>query len=187
MDNGGPRPTPGIGGITPPPWAPVRTGPDHSVYPKGHGSKVPSWMAFDKQVLQFDAYFQEPIPESNVENYRIHQCKLFFFLEDDTVQVLEPKTINSGMPQGQLIRRHRIPLPSPCEDAYYTLEHFNVGCDVALYGKVFKICGCDGFTRKFLNRLGIPVPQNMELPCDPATEKLKDVSVIIKNVEAFEL
>jgi len=91
------------------------------------------------------------------------------------VQVLEPKTHNSGIPQGQIIRRHKIPLPKPCENQYFTLEHFNVGCDVNLYGKTFYVCGCDGFTRSFLNRLGIPVAQNMELPNDPGSEKLKDV------------
>jgi len=98
-----------------------------------------------------------------------------FFLEDDTIQVLEPRTHNAGLPQGQIIKRHRIPLPSPCEGQFYTLEHFNVGCDVSLYGKTFFICGCDGFTRRFLNRLGIPVPDNMDMPPDIATEKMKDV------------
>lgn len=125
----------------------------------------------------FDAYFQEPIPECHMENYRVHKCKIYFFLEDDTVQVIEPKVQNSGMSQGQIIRRHRIPLPSPCEDSFYTLEHFNIGCEVNIYGKVFYICGCDGFTRNFLNRLGISVPQNMETPQDPASDKIKDVSM----------
>lgn len=128
-------------------------------------------------MLVFEAYYQEPIPETALENYRVHRCKVYFFLEDDTVQVIEPKVLNSGVPQGQIIRRHRVPLPSPCEDLFYTLEHFNVGCEVNLYGKVFYICGCDGFTRKFLNRLGISVPQNMEMPLDPGSEKIKDVSL----------
>jgi hypothetical protein len=126
-------------------------------------------------VLAFDAYYQEPIPESGMENYRIHKCKVYFYLEDDTVQIVEPKTLNSGIPQGQIVRRHRIPLPAPCSGQHYTLEHFNVGCEVTIYGKVFFVCGCDGFTRVFLNRLGIPVPHNMELPSDPGSEKLKDV------------
>ena len=131
--------------------------------------------------MTFDAYWQEPIPESAMENYRVHRCKIYFFLEDDTVQVIEPKVSNSGYPQGQIVRRHRVPLPSPCEDQFYTLEHFNVGCEVNLYGKVFYICACDGFTRKFLNRLGISVPQNMEMPLDQATEKIKDVISSLLN------
>lgn len=188
-DTPDPRPRPGIGGILPPPWAPVRTGPDHSVFPCGHGiTRMPTWLEFDKKVLTFDAYYQEPIPESKMENYRIHQCKVYFYLEDDTTQVIEPKTLNSGIPQGQIIRRHRIPLPSPCGPSqYYTLEHFNVGCEVNLYGKFFYICGCDGWTRKFLNRLGIAVPHNMELPLDPATEKLKDVTntILLCNKGTF--
>ena len=113
-----------------------------------------------------------------MENYRVHHCRILYFLEDDTVKVVEPQTYNAGLPQGTIIRRHRISLPPPCEDSYYNLEHFNVGCEVNLYGKVFLICGCDQFTRNFLNRLGIPVPDNMEMPPDEATEKMKDVGVL---------
>ena len=125
--------------------------------------------------MSFDAYYQEPIPESAIENYRVHQCKIYYYLEDDTIQVLEPKTFNAGLPQGTIIRRHRIPLDPPCEDEFHNIHSFNVACEVVIYGKTFFICACDGFTRNFLNRLGIPVAQNMELPPDMATEKRKDV------------
>jgi len=104
--------------------------------------------------------------------------QIYYFLDDDTIQVIEPRTYNSGIPQGGLIRRHRIPLEAPCQDEYFNLLHFNVGCEVTLYGKTFFICSCDPFTRNFLNRLGIPVPMDMQLPPDMATEKRKDVSFL---------
>ena len=40
---------------------------------------------------------------------------------------------------GTLIRRHRIPLPSPHDSQYYTVENFNVGQQVILHGKLFQI------------------------------------------------
>jgi hypothetical protein len=45
-------------------------------------SKVPGWIAFDKQVLRFHAYFKEEFPESRTEPYRIrkHVITLISFL-----------------------------------------------------------------------------------------------------------
>jgi hypothetical protein len=48
----------------------------------------PAWLAFDKQVLCFDAYFQESITERPQEQYRIRKCRVYFYPEDDTVQGL---------------------------------------------------------------------------------------------------
>ncbi len=47
--------------------------PGHSVYPKGVGPEAPAWVAFDRQVLCFDAYFQEAVHEKREEQYRIRK------------------------------------------------------------------------------------------------------------------
>ena len=52
----------------------------------GEGPDRPAWLAFDKQVLCFDAYFQESITERPQEQYRIRKCRVYFYPEDDTVQ-----------------------------------------------------------------------------------------------------
>jgi hypothetical protein len=52
----------------------------------GEGPDRPAWLAFDKQVLCFDAYFQESITERPAEQYRIRKCRVYFYPEDDTVQ-----------------------------------------------------------------------------------------------------
>ena len=154
------------------------------------------------------------------------RCKIYFYLEDDSIQVIEPKVENSGIPQGMfnlfiiyfqlttaqsflrrnmltrrgssvsmntirrhkldqivhvchtdknmvevwstfqlcrsikysstlklymsyklcwclltgtLIRRHRIPLPPPNDEEFYTVENFNVGQEIMLYSRTFKI------------------------------------------------
>ena len=97
-----------------------------SVYPKGLGGDKPAWVAFDRQVskmlthaelkiflssfpwffplhwqvLRFYAYFQEAVHEKAEEQYRIRYCIVLFYLEDDTIQVNEPRQENSGIPQG---------------------------------------------------------------------------------------
>lgn len=154
----------GIGGQPLPGGKPK---PKASVYPKGIGSNKPAWVAFDRQVLKFDAYFQEAVHERREERYRIRKCIIYFYLEDDTIQVLEPKQENSGIPQGTLVRRHRIPLPAPNDDQFYTVEHFNVGNEISLYSRTFKIMGCDKFTQNFLSKLGVRVKSSENFPEDP--------------------
>ena len=89
---------PGIGGEL---LRGQRIKPANSNYPAGEGSCLPAWVAFDRQVLCFDAYFQEAVQEKREEQYRVRNCKIYFYLEDDSIQVIEPRSKNSGIPQGK--------------------------------------------------------------------------------------
>ena len=51
------------------------------------------------QVLRFYGYFKEAVVESNMENHRIRKVILYYYLEDDSMHVAEPKQDNSGIPQ----------------------------------------------------------------------------------------
>lgn len=155
---------PGIGGV---PLAGQDLRPRNSVYPKGEGSDKPAWVAFDKQVLCFDAYFQESVVERASEQYRVRYVRIYFYLEDDTIQVIEARTKNAGYNQGIIINRHRIPRPRPYDDTFYTVEDFNVQKEIELYGKRFKLTDCDPFTRNFLTKLGVRVADPTEAPKDP--------------------
>ncbi|XP_061266363.1 EF-hand domain-containing family member C2 isoform X5 [Bos javanicus] len=141
--------------------------PKYSVFPKGMGTDSPSWVAFDKQVLSFDAYLEDEVPDKSQENYRIRRYKIYFYLEDDTVEVNEPVLQNSGLPQGIFIRRHRISLPPPNEDQFYTVHHFNVNTDIVFYGRTFKIYDCDAFTKNFLTKIGVKLNPPGQCPEDP--------------------
>ncbi|KAJ8920607.1 hypothetical protein NQ315_004746 [Exocentrus adspersus] len=138
-----------------------------SIYPRGESIELPGWIAFDKQILCFDAYFQETLQEVRGSPFQIRKVKIYFFLEDGTIQVIEPKVENSGISQGTLISRQRIRLPAPMDENFYDIIDFNVGREVELYGRVFKITDCDRFTRTFLNRCGIFVPDPHIVPNDP--------------------
>lgn len=54
-------------------------------------------------MLRFYAYFQEAIQEKREEQYRIRNCVILFYLEDDSIQVNEQSVENSGIPQGILM------------------------------------------------------------------------------------
>ncbi|XP_057261053.1 EF-hand domain-containing family member C2 isoform X1 [Pezoporus wallicus] len=159
---------PGVGGK---PLPGQKLTPKYSVFPEGMGSDAPPWVAFDKQVLSFDAYFDEEVPDKNQELYRIRHCKIYFYLEDDTIQVIEPRVKNSGIPQGTIVRRHRIPLPPPCEDQFYTIDHFNINIEVTFYARKYKITDCDQFTKNFLRKMGVRLNPPTSRPDDPYTQE----------------
>ncbi|XP_974278.2 EF-hand domain-containing family member C2 [Tribolium castaneum] len=152
-----------------------------SLYPRGEVLELPSWIAFDKQILCFDAFFKETLQEVRGAPFSLRRVKIYFFLEDGTIQVIEPKVENSGIAQGTLICRHRIRFPAPMDDNFYEVVDLNVGKEVEFYGRVFKITDCDKFTRNFLNRCGIHVPDSLNIPGDPFLELRNQENARIKK------
>lgn len=53
------------------------------------------------------------------------------------------------------------------DENFYEFLDLNVGREVEFYGRLFKITNCDKFTRNFLNRCGIAVPDSSDTPGDP--------------------
>lgn len=68
-------------------------------------------------------------------------------------------------------------MPKPKHGLFYDIIDLNIGKEIEFYGKVFKITNCDYFTRNFLNRLGIPVPDPINTPVDPYYQERDAVSL----------
>ncbi|XP_012535562.1 EF-hand domain-containing family member C2 [Monomorium pharaonis] len=144
------------------------------VYPRGEEPKTPPWLAYDGQRLVFKAFFQETVQEKWKTAFHVRVVNISFFLEDGTMKIVEPSVDNSGLEQGVLVRRQRVPIPDSVKYRYYDILDLNVGKEPEIYGRVYKIVDCDKFTRQFLNRLGIPVPDPLDIPKDPYREIRKD-------------
>uniref|UniRef100_A0A3B1KBS9 EF-hand domain-containing family member C2 n=1 Tax=Astyanax mexicanus TaxID=7994 RepID=A0A3B1KBS9_ASTMX len=173
---------PGIGGE---PLLGQTAKPQYSLFPKEQGSG-PSWLAFDKQVLCFDAYFQEPVTQSREETYRVRKCKIYYYLENDTIQVVEPIIKNSGMQHGTLICRHRIPLPAPNDDQFYNIQHFNINQEIEFYSRTYMITDCDPFTRNFLRKMGVRINSSATAPADPYTTLRQELEDSMKPRRPYE-
>ena len=52
------------------------------------------FLSFMFQVLQFDAFFKQTVHESPDEYYRVRLVKIFYYLEDDSIAVVEPTVQN---------------------------------------------------------------------------------------------
>jgi len=90
---------------------------------------------------------------------------IYFYLEDESIHVAEPKQQNSGIPQGVFLKRHRIPKDDGA--SYFTINDLNVSTCVTFYGRTFFVVSCDPFTRKFLSQSGFEVPEDMSMPDEP--------------------
>uniref|UniRef100_A0A671FYU8 EF-hand domain-containing family member C2 n=1 Tax=Rhinolophus ferrumequinum TaxID=59479 RepID=A0A671FYU8_RHIFE len=174
---------PGIGGE---PLLGQKMKHKYSVFTKEVGSDAPAWVAFDKQVLSFDAYVEDKVRDTSQENYGIRYYKILFYLEDDTIQVNEPEVRNSGMPQGTFIRRHRISLPPPEDAQFYTVHHFNVNIDIVFYGRTFKIYDCDAFTKNFLKKIGVKLNPPGQCPEDPSMKIWRKKLDCVKRLQPQE-
>lgn len=95
--------------------------------------------------MKFDAYFQEEVSTSAEEHYRIRHVGLYYYLEDDSMCIIEPKVKNSGLLQGKLMRRHRVPKNE--QGDYYHWKDLNVGIDLPIYGRTYRLVNCDSFTK----------------------------------------
>ncbi|XP_059212520.1 EF-hand domain-containing protein 1-like [Centropristis striata] len=126
---------------------------------------IPAYVAFDKKVLCFRAYFQEKILFSTEDECRVRPVVIFYYLEDDSMCIIEPAWENSGLHQGTRLKRHRLPKNEHGE--HYQWKDLNIGMDLTVYGVTYRITQCDAFTKEFLESEGIVLNNSEQMPVDP--------------------
>jgi len=126
---------------------------------------APKWLKYDRQVLNFSCYFQEAVVENANENYRLRKCTMYYYLEDDTIHILESRVQNSGIPQGIFLKRHLVPKVNSIDS--YNWKDIRVGEDICFYGRVFRVTDCDEFTRAFYANEDSAQGASEALPDDP--------------------
>lgn len=137
---------------------------------------LPQWIKNDKKVLKFNCYFVEHVVESAYENYRIRTCDIYYYLDDDTIHITEVKEENSGIPQGYFLKRHKIQKTEGSGD-YISYKDFDLRSDIFIYGKKFRICDCDDFTKKFYNDNNITLNSPEPIPKIPGNDKFANVDM----------
>lgn len=144
-------------------------------------SMGPSWIKHDKQCCRFFGYFQESVVENNTENARFRYVVMIYYLEDGTCEVNEQKIENAGMYQGKMVRRHCIVKP---DGSFLSLNDLRCGINLEIYGRVYRIVGCDGFTRWYYAQNGIEAGEEEDAPKDQfllaEREKKKKAKLEIK-------
>ena len=128
----------------------------------------PAFVKTNSLVLRFYVYFVERVENSQTETTRHRKCVLYYFLSDGSIKIIEPREANSGLTQGAFLRRHVV--------EGVTLRDLNVNTIVTVYGFTFHIYRCDEFTREYLERAGVGVPEDGAAPEDDAAARRGDAS-----------
>jgi len=102
----------------------------------------------------------------------VRKVVIYYYLEDDTCAVTEPRQDNSGIPQGTLIRRHRLP---GATGGYLQIEDLRIGTDLSVYGKTIRITNCDPFTREYYLHMGIEQEEPHTEEIDPFLSTREDL------------
>ncbi|KAL1497117.1 hypothetical protein ABEB36_008127 [Hypothenemus hampei] len=129
---------------------------------------IPHFALYDQKCLTFKAFFKQSVTESPLEFYRVRPVNIIYFLEDDTISVMEPRVENSGLLQGKLVRRGKIPKYDNTE-SFWHWKDLQVGKDLAFYGIVYHTVDCDVFTREYMASQGLDMADPEEMPIDQHT------------------
>ncbi|CAG0915230.1 unnamed protein product, partial [Notodromas monacha] len=134
--------------------------------PSAEPPPVPDYVRFDKKTLVFDAFFVEQIPESSIEQERVHVVKVYYHLEDDCITVIEPSIPGFGLQEYDF------------EEPYYTWKDFNLGKTLSFFSRDYRLCRCDEFTAEWLASEGIEVnpPEPVPDPTPPPRERPRSTS-----------
>ena len=126
------------------------------------GRFVPAFVALDRKVLRFHVWFRDP---RAAVGFKIRQATLFHYLEDGSTRVSEKRVENSGIVTGEVACRHRAPKPGS-NGEFYTVEDFDVGVEVVIFGRTYNIIDMDDFTREFYELNGISRGEPLPMPSD---------------------
>ncbi|EKX54321.1 hypothetical protein GUITHDRAFT_99798 [Guillardia theta CCMP2712] len=161
---------------------------------QSESSFTPRYALLDKKVLRYYGVYVDTVDPSVIgsapldaqvrDNNFVHECTILYYLEDGTMQVGEKRQDNSGMMQGQVVKRTHVPkpiyneegwiLPNPNEapngtasllndsssslSSFYTPDDFEIGGEINIFGRLFYIFDCDQFTRDYHDQvLGRPI------------------------------
>ncbi len=119
-------------------------------------SKLPTFLEHDRRVLLFHAYYEEDVLQSRIEEKRILKCEIYFYVEDGTIEIIQKKQENSGIPQGVFLRRKKVEKPNNdgqtdfSNSLYYCINDLKIGNEVEIYSRIFHIVDCNESTREYV-------------------------------------
>ncbi|CAH1104815.1 unnamed protein product [Psylliodes chrysocephalus] len=125
----------------------------------------PHYALYANRNLSFDGFFKQGILDSPNEFYRVRRVRILYYLEDDTISVFEPPLRNSGINQGRIVKRGRVPKNEKGDHWHW--KDLNVGLDIMLYGIVYHTVNCDKWTREYMASQGLIMNEPEEMPEDP--------------------
>lgn len=91
---------------------------------------------------------------------------MLYYLEDDTLHILEDRYENAGLPQGVFLKRHKVPKDGKSAESYHWSD-LTLPSDLNIYSRVFRVYDCDDFTKSFYMTEGAALGEPEALPVAP--------------------
>lgn len=76
----------------------------------------------------------------------MRKVTVFYYLEDKSIMITEPKQSNSGVPQGAFLKRQVV---LKADGTPFVADDFCIGADTGVYGRQIRIYNTDEYTRKY--------------------------------------
>lgn len=89
-------------------------------------------------MLEYKAVYEEKVRTEDGSHIEPHECMIRFFVEDQTMEVMEKPVANSGRTEFRLIKRNVVYKPGQPESPYTAADLFS-GNRIVAYGMVFLI------------------------------------------------
>jgi hypothetical protein len=135
--------------------------------PYSSTNSLPSFVTNTAHTAHFLAFFDEAA--SDVTEERSRKVEIKVYLEDNSLEIIEPRVENSGTVQGKFLKRHqvfkpvgRISADTPKE--LYTIRDFYAGAQVNIYNRIYTVVDCDHSTRSYLESLGLSFGPTLPFP-----------------------
>lgn len=84
--------------------------------------------------LTFQAFFEERPFDSSVGN-QIRKCNIYYFIDDGAIRIVEKPQLNSGVPQGTLVRKSVV---TKSDGSPITEKDLILGEDLTVYGRTYR-------------------------------------------------
>jgi hypothetical protein len=129
---------------------------------------VPSFVVNPKgRVCHFLAYFTELVPENLREPSRTRQVEIIYYIESNTLEIIEGIIRNSGLNQGKILKNGQV--TNPQKNRIYLIEDFKAGAELNIYGRIYTIVDCDRECKRYMSKLGYDFGEAIEIPNNDGT------------------
>eukprot|EP01031_Cornospumella_fuschlensis_P026714 gene26714-32282_t len=136
--------------------------------PYSSTGSLPPFVRQDTKLCRFLAYFTEPATE--LIEARSRKVEIKVYLEDNTMEIIEPRIENSGQIQGKFLKRHQIFKPmtriSCGGKNVYSIEDMRAGAELDIYNRIYTVVDCDRSTKQYMEEMGMIFGDPLPLPAD---------------------
>merc|ERR1719446_1697737 len=116
---------------------------------------VPSFVKDKTEICRFLAYFTDkklPDEYDRPDTKRSRKVEIVFNVDDNGIEITEPKVNNSGLLQGKILKS--MPVQKPAgkargdQNLVYTLGDFYAGAKLEIFNRIYTLVDCDNYTRR---------------------------------------